>query len=58
MEQLPYNIEQKLENLPVISFDNPDELQKIIASQDFLDILTYYEEHFMPEEFKKQAHGP
>lgn len=54
MEQLPYDIEQKLENLPVISFDNPDELQKIIASQDFLDILTYYEEHFMPEEFKKQ----
>ena len=28
MEQLPYDIEQKLENLPVISFDNPDELQK------------------------------
>lgn len=54
MEQLPYNIEQKLEKLPIISFDNPEELQKIIASQDFLDILTYYEEHFMPEEFKKQ----
>ena len=54
MEQLPYNIEQKLERLPVVSFDNPEELQKIIASQDFLDILTYYEEHFMPEEFKKQ----
>ena len=54
MEQLPYDIEQKLEKLPVVSFDNPDELQKVIASQDFLDILTYYEDHFMPEEFKKQ----
>nr|DAR11821.1 MAG TPA: terminase [Caudoviricetes sp.] len=53
MEQLPYNIAQKLENLPIVSFNNANELQSVIMSQDFLDILTYYEEHYMPDAFKK-----
>ena len=54
MEKLPYDIEQKLESLPIVSFNNANELQNVITSKDFLDILTYYEEHFMPEEFKNQ----
>ena len=54
MEKLPYDIEQKLERLPIVSFNNANELQNVITSKDFLDIMTYYEEHFMPEEFKNQ----
>ena len=53
MEQLPRDIAQKLENLPIVSFNNANELQNVIMSQDFLDILTYYEEHYMPDAFKK-----
>ena len=53
MEQLPRDIAQKLENLPIVSFNNANELQSVIMSQDFLDILTYYEEHYMPDAFKK-----
>ena len=53
MEQLPHDIAQKLENLPIVSFNNANELQSVIMSQDFLDILTYYEEHYMPDAFKK-----
>ena len=53
MEQLPSDIAQKLENLPIVSFNNANELQSVIMSQDFLDILTYYEEHYMPDAFKK-----
>ena len=53
MEQLPRDIAQKLENLPIVSFNNANELQSVIMSQDFLDILTYYEEYYMPDAFKK-----
>ena len=53
MEQLPRDIAQKLENLPIVSFNNANELQSVIMSQDFLDILTYYEEHYMSDAFKK-----
>lgn len=53
MEQLPRDIAQKLKNLPIVSFNNANELQSVIMSQDFLDILTYYEEHYMPDAFKK-----
>ena len=44
MEQLPTDIEQKLENLPTIAFDANEDFQAVIFSQDFTDIFNYYKE--------------
>lgn len=55
METLPFDIEQKLNNLPVVSFDNPTELQNILISQDYTDLYTYYEQHYLPDEIKTKS---
>ena len=52
MEQLPFDIAQKLENLPVVQFDITDEFQKIITSLDFTDIFNYYKENYLPDVLK------
>ena len=52
MEQLPFDIAQKLENLPVVQFDTNDEFQKIITSLDFTDIFNYYKENYLPDVLK------
>lgn len=52
MEQLPVDIEQKLERLPVIAFDANQEFQDIIFSQDFTDIFNYYKEKYLPDVLK------
>ena len=52
MEQLPVDIEQKLEKLPVIAFDANQEFQDVIFSQDFTDIFNYYKEKYLPDVLK------
>lgn len=52
MEQLPFDIAQKLDNLPVVQFDTNDEFQKIITSLDFTDIFNYYKENYLPDVLK------
>lgn len=54
METLPEDIERKLEKLPVVSFDASDELPRVLATQDFIDIFNYYKEHFLPDVLKSQ----
>lgn len=57
MEQLPYDIEQKLERLPVIPFDSSEVFQNVLVSPDFDAIYKYYHEHYLPEELKSQQDG-
>lgn len=49
MEKLPENIEKAIERLPIVNFDQNDELQKVVMSQDFNDIFQYYTRGGLPE---------
>ena len=37
-----YELDQKLELLPKISFDDNEEFQRVVMSQDFTDIFNFY----------------
>lgn len=55
METLPTNIENILEKLPVVSFDNSEELQNILMSPEYSELYNYYEQHYLPEEIKSKS---
>ena len=52
MEQLPTDIEQKIENLPIIALDAGGEFQNLIFSQEFTDIFNFYKENYLPDVLK------
>lgn len=52
MENIPLEIEQKLENLPIIPFDMSEDFQNIILSKDFTDIFEYYKDNYLPDVLK------
>lgn len=52
MEQLPVDIEEKLERLPIVPFDGSEEFQNVIFSSDFNDIFDYYSKNYMPDVVK------
>lgn len=52
MEQLPTDIEQKIENLPIIALDAGDEFQNLIFSQEFTDIFNFYKKNYLPDVLK------
>lgn len=54
MEQLPVDIEEKLERLPIIPFDGSQEFQEVIFSSDFNDIFDYYSKNYMPDVVKSK----
>lgn len=54
MEQLPLDIEEKLEKLPIIPFDGSEEFQSVILSNDFNDIFDYYSKNYMPDVVKSK----
>lgn len=55
MEQLPTDIEQKIENLPIIALDAGDEFQNLIFSQEFTDIFNFYKENYLPDVLKSKS---
>lgn len=55
MEQLPVEIEQKIEKLPILALDAGDEFQKLIFSKDFTDIFNYYKENYLPDVLKSKS---
>ena len=55
METLPAHIETILERLPVVSFDNSEELQNILMSPEYSELYNYYEQHYLPEEIKSKS---
>lgn len=54
MENLPTNIEEKIENLPKVSFDQTEELQKVIVSEDFTTIFNFYKQNYLPDILKSK----
>lgn len=54
MEQLPVDIEEKLERLPIVPFDGSEEFQNVIFSSDFNDIFDYYSKNYMPDVVKSK----
>ena len=54
MEEIPYDIQQKIKKLHVYSFDNAEDLQKTIVSNDFNDIFTFYKENYLPDIVKNK----
>lgn len=54
MEYLPPTLEQKIENLPIVSFDNTEQLYNIIWSQEFTDIFTFYKQNYLPDLLKSK----
>ena len=55
MEQLPKDIEQKIEKLPILALDAGDEFQNLIFSQDFTDIFNYYKDNYLPDALKSKS---
>ena len=52
MEQLPVEIEQKIENLPIIPFSASEDFQAVILSNEFTDIFEYYKQNYLPDVLK------
>lgn len=52
MENLPAHIEQKIENLPIVPFDESEDFQKILFCADFNDIFSFYKENYLPDTLK------
>lgn len=52
MENIPLEIEQKLENLPVIPFDMSEDFQKILFSDNYSDIFNFYKTNYLPDVLK------
>lgn len=52
MENIPLEIEQKLENLPVIPFDMSEDFQKILFSENYNDIFNFYKTNYLPDVLK------
>ena len=55
MEQLPIDIEQKIEKLPILALNAGDEFQNLIFSQDFTDIFNYYKDNYLPDVLKSKS---
>ena len=53
-EQLPPEIEQKIEQLPYLPFEINEEFQNLISSKLFSEIFNYYKEHYLPDSIKTQ----
>ena len=49
MLQLPKDIDEKIQKLPVISFGDSEAFQTVIFSEDFTDIFNYYKQNYLPD---------
>lgn len=54
METIPLNIEQKIEELPVVSFDMSEDFQKVLFSDTYNDIFNFYKANYLPDVLKSK----
>lgn len=54
MEIIPLDIEQKLEELPVVSFDMSEDFQKVLFSDTYNDIFNFYKANYLPDVLKSK----
>lgn len=52
MLQLPKDIDEKIQKLPIISFGDSEAFQTVLFSDDFTDIFVYYKENYLPDVLK------
>ena len=52
MENLPADIEQKIEQLPIYRLDDTENLMKVIQSNLFFDIFTFYKNNYISDILK------
>ena len=52
MLELPQDIDEKIQLLPIISFGDSEAFQQIIFSDDFTDIFNYYKQNYLPDVLK------
>lgn len=52
MEIIPSNIETLIEDLPVLSFEDSENFQKVIVSPQFNEIFNFYKENYLPDVLK------
>lgn len=55
MQNIPADIEQKLDMLPIIPFDQSEDFQRLLMSPLFDDIFNYYMANFSNEKIKNQS---
>ena len=49
MLQLPKDIDEKIQKLPVIGFGDSEAFQQILFSDDFTDIFNYYKVNYLSD---------
>ncbi len=49
MLELPKDIDEKIQKLPIISFGDSEAFQTVIFSDDFTDIFNYYKQNYLPD---------
>lgn len=54
MLELPKNIDEKIQKLPVISFGDSEAFQQVLFSDDFTDIFNYYRLNYLPDVLKSK----
>ena len=52
MIQLPKDIDEKIQKLPIISFGDSEAFQTVLFSDDFTDIFNYYKANYLPDVLK------
>ena len=52
MLELPKNIDEKIQKLPIISFGDSEAFQNVLFSDDFTDIFNYYKLNYLPDVLK------
>lgn len=52
MLELPRDIDEKIQKLPIISFGDSEAFQTVIFSDDFTDIFNYYKQNYLPDVLK------
>ena len=52
MEIIPSNIETLIKDLPILSFEDSENFQKVIVSPQFNEIFNFYKENYLPDVLK------
>ena len=52
MEELPIDIENKIEQLPIVDMNESEEFQKVILSETFNDVFDFYKTNYLPDVLK------
>ena len=55
MEDLPLEIEEKIEQLPILPFEINEEFQELMFSDLFSDIFNFYKENYLPDTLKTKS---